>query len=62
MQNRATHHQGDAFDRTLKETFGAAATTEKVEEARRLYARYRTDDLLKTLKGEASGQNANDNL
>jgi hypothetical protein len=62
MQNREKHHQGDAFDRAIKETFGEETSLAKIEEARRLYARYRTDDLLKTLKGEASGQNGNDNL
>ena len=62
MQNRGPHYQGDAFDRAVKESFGEAATVAKIEEARRLYARYRTDDLLKSLKGATSDQNGNDHL
>jgi hypothetical protein len=50
-------HRGDAFDRAIRETFGEATTPEKVAEARKLYARYRTDDLLKRLRGIASDEN-----
>jgi hypothetical protein len=57
MQDRATHHQGDAFDRAIRETFGEATTMAKVEEARRLYARYRTEDLLNNLKKSALDKN-----
>jgi hypothetical protein len=42
--------RGDAFDRALKLTFGADASLVKVEQARTLYARYRTDELLERLK------------
>jgi hypothetical protein len=56
MQNRGKNHRGDAFDRAIRETFGETTTLAQVEAARRLYARYRTDDLLKSLKSEASGK------
>ena len=62
MQNRGTYHRGDAFDRAIREAFGEATTIARIEEARRLYARYRTDDLLKALKGQAPSQDGNDNL
>jgi hypothetical protein len=62
MQNRGTYRRGDAFDRAIRETFGEATPLAQIEEARRLYARYRTDDLLKALKGQASGQDGHDNL
>jgi hypothetical protein len=40
----------DAFERAIRETFGQQVTPTQVEEARRLYARYRTDDLLNGLR------------
>jgi hypothetical protein len=43
-------HRGDAFDRALRESLGEQITLEKIEQARLLYARYRTDDVLKRLK------------
>ena len=62
MQNRGPHHRGDAFDRALREAFGEATTLAQIEDARRLYARYRTDDLLRALKRQAPGQDGHDNL
>jgi hypothetical protein len=50
MQPDRKQSRGDAFDRAIRETFGEATTFAKVEEARRLYARYRTDDLLNRLR------------
>jgi hypothetical protein len=47
----------DAFARALKETFGDHASLEKIAQARVLYARHRTDDLLKRLNGAVSGKN-----
>ena len=41
----------DAFERALKGSFGEHTSRAKIEQARRLYARYRTDDLLERLKG-----------
>ena len=55
------HHRGDAFERALKESFGELTSLAKVEQARQLYARYRTDDMLERLKGTAAGNsNASD--
>jgi hypothetical protein len=62
MKNREPHYQGDAFERAVKETFGEIATVAKIEDTRRLYARYRTDDLLKSLKGAPPRQDGNDHL
>jgi hypothetical protein len=59
MQTDRKQYQGDAFDRALRETFGEGATFAKVEEARRLYARYRTDDLLKRLRNVPPGEQGN---
>ncbi len=50
-------YRGDAFDRAIRETFGEVATLDKVEEARRLYARYRTEDLLNRLRAAAPDKN-----
>jgi len=50
-------HRGDAFDRAIRQTFGEAATPAKVEQARQLYARYRAEDLLNSLKKPAPGKN-----
>jgi hypothetical protein len=49
--------RGDAFDRAIRETFGVAITPEQVAEARKLYARYRTDDLLKRLRSVTPDKN-----
>jgi hypothetical protein len=57
MQTRRKLNRGDAFDRAIRETFGETTTLAKVEEARRLYARYRTDDLLNSLKNAAPAKN-----
>lgn len=57
MQTDRKQYRGDAFDRAIRETFGEATTFAKIEEARKLYARYRTDDLLKRLKNAASDEN-----
>ena len=57
MQRRII--RGDAFERALKASFGEQITLAKVEQARQLYARYRTDDMLDRLKGtmaEKSGK------
>jgi hypothetical protein len=61
MQNRGTFRQGDAFDRAIKAAFGEATTLTKIETARQLYARYRTVDLLNSLKA-ASPKTGNENL
>jgi len=45
----------DAFARALKEAFVDQASPERIRQARELYARYRTDDLLKRLSGAAPG-------
>jgi len=58
MQTDPKQYRGDAFDRAIRETFGEATTFAKVEEARKLYACYRTDDLLKRLRNVASGENS----
>jgi hypothetical protein len=50
-------YRGDAFDRAIRETFGEATTFAKVEEARKLYARYRTDDLLNSLRAGTPDEN-----
>jgi hypothetical protein len=57
MHTRRKLLRGDAFDRAIRETFGETTTFAKVEEARRLYARYRTDDVLNRLKKLARGDN-----
>lgn len=51
MQPSRKQHREDAFERALKESFGEQTSLAKVEQARRLYARYRTNDLLERLKG-----------
>lgn len=61
MQHRGTFQQGDAFDRAIKETFGEATSLTKIEMARQLYARYRTLDLLNSLK-TAIPKTGNENL
>ena len=61
MQHRGTSQQGDAFDRAIKETFGEATSLTKIEMARQLYARYRTLDLLNSLK-TAIPKTGNENL
>ena len=43
--------RGDAFERALKESFGEQTTLAQVEQARQLYARYRTADMLERLRG-----------
>ena len=53
MQTPRKLVRGDAFERALKESFGEL-TLAKVEQVRQLYARYRTDDMLKRLKGAAA--------
>ena len=55
MQPDPKLNQGDAFDRAIRETFGEKTTPDQVEEARKLYARYRTDDLLNRLRDAAPG-------
>jgi len=57
MQANRKQYRGDAFDRAMRETFGEATTFAKVEEARRLYARYRTDDLLNRLRAGVPDEN-----
>ena len=54
MQANQKQYRRDAFDRAIRETFGETTTFAKVEEARALYARYRTDDLLNRLRDEAA--------
>ena len=56
MQPDPKLNQGDAFDRAIRETFGEKTTPAQVEEARKLYARYRTDDLLNRLRDAAPGK------
>ena len=58
MQPDRKRHRGDAFDRAIRGTFGETTTFAKVEEARRLYAQYRTEDLLNSLKSEAPDKDA----
>jgi hypothetical protein len=57
MQTDGKQYGGDAFDRALRETFGEASTFAKVEEARRLYARYRTEDVLRGCRNIAPDEN-----
>ena len=58
MQADRKLNQGDAFDRAIRETFGeTAATHVQVEAARKLYARYRTDDVLNRLRRAAPDKN-----
>jgi hypothetical protein len=49
---------GAVGERAIRETFGETTTFAKVEEARRLYARNRTDDLLNSLRDEEPDNNA----
>jgi hypothetical protein len=57
MQTPRKLVRGDAFERALKESFGEL-TLAKVEQVRRLYARYRTDDVLERLnKSTAADKN-----
>jgi hypothetical protein len=56
MDASRKNHREDAFERALKEAFGAQTSPVKIEKARQLYARYRTDDMLARLKGTAAGQ------
>jgi len=56
MQTPRKLVRGDAFERALKESFGEL-TLAKVEQVRRLYARYRTDDVLERLKNTAADKN-----
>ena len=58
MQPSRQQHREDAFERALKESFGAETTLAKIEQARRLYARYRTSDLLERLKGVVGDKSA----
>ena len=46
MQAPRKLQRADAFERALKGAFGEQTTLAKVEQARRLYARYRTDEML----------------
>jgi hypothetical protein len=58
MQADRKLNQGDAFDRAIREIFGeTAATRVQVEAARKLYARYRTDDVLNRLRRAAPDKN-----
>jgi hypothetical protein len=57
MQAARKIQRGDAFERAIKESFGETTTLAKVEQARQLYARYRTDDILNRLKNAAPGKN-----
>jgi hypothetical protein len=57
MQAARKIQHGDAFERAIRESFGETTTLAKVEQARQLYARYRTDDILKRLKKAAPGNN-----
>jgi hypothetical protein len=50
MQDRRKLKRGDAFERALKEAFGDQTNLAKVEQARQLYARYRTDEMLERLR------------
>ena len=51
-------YPGDAFDRALKLTFGVQASAIKMKQARMLYARYRTDEVLERLKATAVDKDA----
>jgi hypothetical protein len=57
MQAARKIQRGDAFERAIRESFGETTTLAKVEQARQLYARYRTDDILNRLKNAAPGKN-----
>jgi hypothetical protein len=57
MQAPRKIKRGDAFERAIRETFGESTTLAQVEQARQLYARYRTDDVLKRLKDTAPDPN-----
>ena len=57
MQAARKIQRGDAFERAIRESFGETTTLAKVEQARQLYARYRTDDILNRLKNAASDKN-----
>jgi hypothetical protein len=57
MQAARKIQRGDAFERAIKESFGETTTLAKVEQARQLYARYRTDDILNRLKNAVPGKN-----
>ena len=57
MQAPKKIKRGDAFARAISEAFGESATLAKIEQSRKLYARYRTDDVLDRLKNEASDKN-----
>lgn len=56
MHARRGPNRGDAFDRAIREAFGETTPLAKMQEARRLYARYRTDDLLTRMKNAVSRQ------
>jgi hypothetical protein len=56
MQTARKIQRGDAFERAIKESFGETTTLAKVEQARQLYARYRTDDILNRLKNAVPGK------
>ena len=47
----------DAFARAIKECFGEQTSLAKTEQARRLYARYRTEDFLEQLRTTVRDQN-----
>jgi len=57
MQAARKIQRGDAFERAIRESFGETTTLAQVEQARQLYARYRTDDILDRLKKAASDKN-----
>ena len=57
MQAARKIQRGDAFERAIRESFGETTTLAQVEQARQLYARYRTDDILNRLKKAASDKN-----
>jgi hypothetical protein len=57
MQAPRKIKRGDAFERAIRETFGETTTLAQIEQARQLYARYRTDDVLKRLKDTAPDPN-----
>ena len=47
----------DAFARAMKACFGEQTSLAKIEEPRRLYARYRTDDVFEQLKSTGDKNN-----
>ena len=59
MQAPRKIQRGDAFERAIRESFGEATTLAKVEQARQLFTRYRTDDVLRRLNNAAPDQNGN---